>query len=311
MASLIEIRGVSKTYQRGQQSVEVLHHVDLDITEGDFVALMGPSGSGKTTLLNLIAGLDRPSEGSIAIRGERIDGLGETALELVFPGQNRPRWMNLTIAYFSIPQRDHDSAYARQYNAPGGRGAVVKPAHDGMLGVHIGIQKRPESEHTWSAAEQRAFIHAQFSGLGWEFPRIIQAMEKVDDFYFDVLRQVRMPRWSNGRVVLTGDAAWCPTALSGIGTTLALVGGYVLAGELSKADTPSAAFARYEQIMRPFVEEGQNIPKLLPRLLWPHTRVGLAVLRGAMHIAGSPVFKKFINDRFARDSRSIVLPRYE
>ncbi|WP_367682912.1 hypothetical protein, partial [Xanthomonas citri] len=155
------------------------------------------------------------------------------------------------------------------------------------------------------------FIHAQFSGLGWEFPRIIQAMEKVDDFYFDVLRQVRMPRWSNGRVVLTGDAAWCPTALSGIGTTLALVGGYVLAGELSKADTPSAAFARYEQIMRPFVEEGQNIPKLLPRLLWPHTRVGLAVLRGAMHIAGSPVFKKFINDRFSRDSRSIVLPRYE
>ncbi|KGU53536.1 ABC transporter ATP-binding protein [Xanthomonas phaseoli pv. phaseoli] len=80
MASLIEIRGVSKTYQRGQQSVEVLHHVDLDITEGDFVALMGPSGSGKTTLLNLIAGLDRPSEGFIAIRGERIDGLGETAL---------------------------------------------------------------------------------------------------------------------------------------------------------------------------------------------------------------------------------------
>nr|WP_232515069.1 FAD-dependent monooxygenase [Xanthomonas citri] len=239
------------------------------------------------------------------------EGVGSHTRELVFPGENKPRWMNLTIAYFSIPQRDHDSAYARQYNAPGGRGAVVKPAHDGILGVHIGIQKRPESEHTWSAAEQRAFIHAQFSGLGWEFPRIIQAMEKVDDFYFDVLRQVRMPRWSNGRVVLTGDAAWCPTALSGIGTTLALVGGYVLAGELSKADTPSAAFARYEQIMRPFVEEGQNIPKLLPRLLWPHTRVGLAVLRGAMHIAGSPVFKKFINDRFARDSRSIVLPSYE
>ncbi|MEX1827778.1 ABC transporter ATP-binding protein [Luteibacter sp. CQ10] len=80
MTSLIQIRGVSKTYQRGQQSVEVLHHVDLDIDEGDFVALMGPSGSGKTTLLNLIAGLDRPSGGSIAIRGERIDRLGETAL---------------------------------------------------------------------------------------------------------------------------------------------------------------------------------------------------------------------------------------
>nr|WP_238982024.1 FAD-dependent monooxygenase [Xanthomonas phaseoli] len=239
------------------------------------------------------------------------EGVGSHTRELVFPGENTPRWMDLTIAYFSIPQRDHDSAYARQYNATGGRGAVVKPVRDGMLGVHIGIQKRPEDEHTWSVAQQRAFIHAQFSGLGWEFPRIVEAMKEVDDFYFDVLRQVRMPRWSNGQVVLTGDAAWCPTALSGIGTTLAIVGGYVLAGELAKAKTPSAAFARYEQIMRPFVEEGQNIPKLLPRLLWPHTRAGLALLRGAMHLAGSSLFKKFINDRFARDSRSIVLPRYE
>ncbi|UXA53221.1 FAD-dependent monooxygenase [Xanthomonas prunicola] len=170
------------------------------------------------------------------------EGVGSHTRELIFPGENRPRRMDMTIAYFSIPQRAHDSAYARQYNAPGGRGAVVKPARDGMLGVHLGIQKRPDNENTWNAAQQRAFIHAQFSGLGWEFPRIIEAMEDVDDIYFDVLRQVRMPRWSNARVVLTGDAAWCPTALSGIGTTLAIVGGYVLAGELAKADTPSAAF---------------------------------------------------------------------
>ncbi|PKV11654.1 FAD-dependent monooxygenase [Xanthomonas prunicola] len=239
------------------------------------------------------------------------EGVGSHTRELIFPGENRPRWMDMTIAYFSIPQRAHDSAYARQYNAPGGRGAVVKPARDGMLGVHLGIQKRSDNENTWNAAQQRAFIHAQFSGLGWEFPRVIEAMEDVDDIYFDVLRQVRMPRWSNARVVLTGDAAWCPTALSGIGTTLAMVGGYVLAGELAKADTPSAAFSRYEHIMRPFVEEGQNVPKLLPRLLWPHTRPGLAVLRGAMHIASRPLFKKFMTNRFARDSRSIVLPRYE
>lgn len=80
MESLIRIRDVSKTYRRGQQSVQVLQHVDLDIAEGDFVALMGPSGSGKTTLLNLVAGLDRPSGGSITIRGKRIDQLDETAL---------------------------------------------------------------------------------------------------------------------------------------------------------------------------------------------------------------------------------------
>jgi len=80
MANLVEIRNLSKTYTRGKQKVEVLHHVNLDIAQGDFLALMGPSGSGKTTLLNLIGGLDSPSEGTLAVGGERIDKLGEGAL---------------------------------------------------------------------------------------------------------------------------------------------------------------------------------------------------------------------------------------
>jgi putative ABC transport system ATP-binding protein len=80
MTQLIEIRDVSKIYERGKQKVEVLHHIDLDVAQGEFLALMGPSGSGKTTLLNLIGGLDTPSGGSIAVGGQRIDNLGATAL---------------------------------------------------------------------------------------------------------------------------------------------------------------------------------------------------------------------------------------
>ena len=76
MASLVSIRNVTKTYQRGPEKVQVLHGIDLDIEQGDFVALMGPSGSGKTTLLNLIGGLDTPSSGSIEVDGQRIDRLG-------------------------------------------------------------------------------------------------------------------------------------------------------------------------------------------------------------------------------------------
>ena len=73
MESLVKLRGVTKTYQRGPEKVEVLHGIDLDIPQGDFVALMGPSGSGKTTLLNLIGGLDSPNSGEIDVDGQRID----------------------------------------------------------------------------------------------------------------------------------------------------------------------------------------------------------------------------------------------
>jgi len=80
VSTLIEIRNLSKVYERGAQKVEALHHVNLDIARGDFLALMGPSGSGKTTLLNLIGGLDSPTDGSITFDGGRIDRLGESAL---------------------------------------------------------------------------------------------------------------------------------------------------------------------------------------------------------------------------------------
>jgi putative ABC transport system ATP-binding protein len=80
MGTLVEIRSLSKVYLRGRQRIEVLHHIDLEVAQGEFVALMGPSGSGKTTLLNLIGGLDTPTDGSLTVAGERIDQLGQGAL---------------------------------------------------------------------------------------------------------------------------------------------------------------------------------------------------------------------------------------
>ena len=92
--SLVEIRGVTKTYRRGSERIEVLHGVDLDIPPGDFLALMGPSGSGKTTLLNLIGGLDTPTGGQIVIGGQRIDQLSSRELTR---WRARPRGLRLPV----------------------------------------------------------------------------------------------------------------------------------------------------------------------------------------------------------------------
>jgi len=78
--SMVQIRNVTKVYERGRQKIEVLHGLTLDIPRGDFVALMGPSGSGKTTLLNLIGGLDQPTAGEITVGGRRIDRLSSGQL---------------------------------------------------------------------------------------------------------------------------------------------------------------------------------------------------------------------------------------
>ncbi len=112
---LVEIRGVTKHYQRGGERIEVLHGIDLDIPRGDFVALMGPSGSGKTTLLNLIGGLDSPTAGQITVDGARIDRLssGELSQKNVelpllltdLPAGERRRRAGIALALMGLEDR--------------------------------------------------------------------------------------------------------------------------------------------------------------------------------------------------------------
>lgn len=91
-------------------------------------------------------------------------------------------------------------------------------------------------------------------------PRLIETIFTAPDFYFGVMSQILMPHWTRGRVALVGDAGYCPSPFTGQGTSLAIVGAYILASELGRhRDDHEAAFAAYEERMRPFVEKNQAI----------------------------------------------------
>nr|WP_099982807.1 tetracycline destructase Tet(50) [uncultured bacterium]A0A059WYP6.1 RecName: Full=Flavin-dependent monooxygenase; AltName: Full=Tetracycline destructase Tet(50); Short=Tet(50) [unidentified prokaryotic organism]AIA15133.1 FAD_TeRes [uncultured bacterium]AKQ05894.1 tetracycline destructase Tet(50) [uncultured bacterium] len=107
--------------------------------------------------------------------------------------------------------------------------------------------------------EQKHFLHASFQNFGWETQNILNRMPESDDFYFDAITQIKMKSWTKGRIALIGDAAYCPSPLSGQGNNLAFVGAYILAGELKKADGDYIqAFTRYNELLHPFVEANQQ-----------------------------------------------------
>ena len=122
-------------------------------------------------------------------------------------------------------------------------------------------------------AGQRLLIRQAFADGGWEVPRLLDVVDAAGDLYFDSISQVHLPRWSAGRVALIGDAAHCPSPASGQGTSMALVGAYVLAEKLAAADGHEAAFERYETAMRPYAEMnlafGRKMAKdMVPRSAW-------------------------------------------
>ncbi|MDR6787881.1 2-polyprenyl-6-methoxyphenol hydroxylase-like FAD-dependent oxidoreductase/tryptophan-rich sensory protein [Sphingomonas sp. BE138] len=220
------------------------------------------------------------------------EGVGSSTRGLVFPDENEPRWMDLTIAYFTIPRTADDDRLWRWYNAPGGRSISLRPDRHGTTRAMLSIQQSPAGEQDWDAERQKAWLRQRFADAGWEAARVLDGLDRTGDFYFDVLRQVRMPRWSRGRVALTGDAAWCATPIAGIGTTLAITGAYVLAGELIRNADVASAFAAYERAMRPMVEDAQGVPKIAPRLLHPQSRTGIRLLHAALAVASRPAVRK-------------------
>jgi 2-polyprenyl-6-methoxyphenol hydroxylase-like FAD-dependent oxidoreductase len=170
-----------------------------------------------------------------------------------------------------------DEACMHMYNVPGKVIGLRSTRGNQTLVVEF-VFKQPTQlcyDHH-DVAQQKQLLASVFTGKAWEVSRLMEKMHTAPDLYFDVVSQIRMQRWSQGRVVLLGDAGYCPALLSGQGTTLAMMGAYILAGELKVAlGDHQQAFSQYERVFRPVVKQEQKMAGTSANILIPGTPLGL------------------------------------
>lgn len=140
-------------------------------------------------------------------------------------------------------------------------GYAIYPTRDNReLRVNIGFALTPDEERELDPPARKALIRERAAGIGGPVPRMLETLDATEDLYFGALAQVRMPSWHQGRVALVGDAGYCPSPFTGQGTSLALIGAFVLGRELARGGGDhAAAFAGYETRMRPFVLANQDL----------------------------------------------------
>jgi 2-polyprenyl-6-methoxyphenol hydroxylase-like FAD-dependent oxidoreductase len=192
------------------------------------------------------------------------DGVYSNTRHLAFGNDTAfVRPLGIVLSIFTTPNllnlQDWQIAYRDETS-----GYVIYPARENkQLRVNLGFGQLPEDDVRGSVAAQKALVAKRCGHLGGDIPRLIQAMFATEDFYFGALAQVRMESWSKGRVTLVGDAAYCPSPFTGQGTSLALIGAFVLAKELMRSpENFAAAFERCEKRMLPFVRKNQDMLNL-------------------------------------------------
>lgn len=187
--------------------------------------------------------------------------------------------LNMYAVYFTIPRQPDDDDWWNIYGALGSRIITLRPdPHGSIRAMFTAVPLNDAHKQAWRKAgrsdrlTQESFLRKEFADAGWQAQRLLEEMPRAPDFYFHVIEQIRMSKWSNGRAICLGDAAYAPTPLTGAGTSLAIIGAYLLAAELNRlrpGEHPARALDAYEAVFRPFVEQTQRVPSIFPGIAHP------------------------------------------
>lgn len=259
---------------------------DLEVARGDLTAILYAAVRDDVEFLfdDSIDTLDQSDRGvDITFRsGARrtfdlvvgADGMHSHTRGILFGPESRfHRYLGYCFAVFTMPNTFGLSRELMLWNTPGKAAALYATGgNDDELHAFLNFHRpEPPREVLRDRGAQADFVAEGFAGAGWKVPDIVNAMREADDLFYDTVGQIRMPTWSNGRVALVGDAAYAPSFLTGQGSSLALVGAYMLAHALSANRNHTTAFAAYEHDTREFVAANQALVDHGSAALFPTT----------------------------------------
>ena len=215
------------------------------------------------------------------------DGIHSVTRRLVF-GPEEPflRFLGGYLGVFTVPNHLHLDNRMIAFSVPG-RVAAIYPVGD-LTEMRAGFLWRTPHLHDYDRHDQvaqRRLIHNLYGDLGWEVPRLLAGLDQADDLYLDSMSQVLLDSWTRGRVALVGDAGYSPGQAVGGGTSLAIIGAYVLASELVKADGDHRrGFAAYQRALGPVVRQSRLIGPTAINLVIPRTHLQIWTIAQGMRM---------------------------
>lgn len=297
---------------------------EIEILRGDLSGLLYEATLPDTEYIfgDSVTGLDQDDDG-VTVTFEKTsprrfglvigaDGLHSVVRALAFgPESGFIRPLNVYNAWFTTTEPMDLDGWYQMYNAPGGLVASARPGRmPGEIKAGLSFRSDGVTYDRHDTDAQRALVASRFADAGWEVPTLLRGMDTASDFFFDSMGQVRLPGWSRGRVALLGDAGYCPTPITGLGTSLALVGAYVLAGELATAGDHHAAFRSYDEIMGPYVREAQKLPPGGASGFAPSSAIAIRLRAASMRSMTRWPMRSVLAAQFAK-AGNIALPDYD